>query len=160
MSRRRILAAVAAVALTVGGGGLTVFNTLEGNQTPATHAVVASPTAKPSVKYLADLPISMMSINSQKGIYYLGVGSGILTSWDYGAKSVSKNGTLNQEFLIFLDQRQLKEFQAMDGNVGPITEAQAEALSYYAVIYSQRLTISELKAGHPMPNITFRVVLK
>jgi hypothetical protein len=161
MSRTRFIAAVTLVVLLVGG---LIASTTSGFESykaaPKQHVAAAVPTPSKSVTYLTDLPVSMMSIDTNKGIYYLGVGSGILTSWNYGIKSVSRDGTLNQEFVIYLDAGQFKEFQGMGGNVGPITEAQAEDLSYYAVIYSQRLIISELEAGRHKPNITFSTVIR
>jgi|GEM_PF-4124692 len=160
MFRKRFLAAAAIVLIVA--GSLTAYSTsVETPKSQVTVTSSASPEAgSKSATYLADLSPSLVSIDPEKGIYYLSVESGILASWDYGTKSIAKDGTLSQEFVITLNERQLKEFQAAGGNVGPITEWQAEGLSYYAVIYSLRLTVDELEAGHPKPNITFTAVLK
>ena len=153
MSRSRILAV--AIIVILGVVGLIASDVLHGS-TKAVPSVTATSTAT----HLDKLPVSMASIDSAKGIYYLGVGSGVLTSWGEGAKSVAKDGSISQQFIVYLTPRQAQEFKAMGGSLGPITADQAEMLSYDVVIYSQRLTISELKAGHPEPHITFAAVLR
>jgi hypothetical protein len=159
MSHKRIVAIIA-IVLTVGGLATYSASAFESHQVSKPQTIIMPHREESGHIYLDNLPLSMMSIDPEKGIYYLGVGSGILASWDYGTKSTSEDRTLNQEFIVFLDKQQLKEFQAMGGGLGPITELQAESLSYYVVIYSQRLTISELEAGHPKPKVTFTAALR